>query len=80
MLMSVPLIVNCSRSLTVNCGNISVREKTVKGTLSLGKPGKRSSMAVTGDETETGMFAIICVTVRSNCFVVVLKLCIFFFR
>lgn len=74
MLMSMPLIVNCSRSLTVNCGYISVREKTVKGTLTLGKRGRRSSMAVThGDETEAGMFAVICVTVRSDC-VVVLKL------
>lgn len=71
MLMSVPLIVNCSRSLTVNCCNISVREKTVKGTVSLEKPGSRYRMAVTGDDTETGMFAIISVTARSNFVVVV---------
>lgn len=58
MLMSVPLIVNCTHSLAVGCGNISVRERTLKGTVCLGKkPGSRYSMAVTGDETETGMFA-----------------------
>ncbi|XP_078137138.1 cAMP-responsive element modulator-like isoform X1 [Sander vitreus] len=50
----MPLIVNCTHSLAVGCGNISVREKTLKGTVSLGKAGSRSSMAVTGDETETG--------------------------
>uniref|UniRef100_A0A8C9Z5E7 BZIP domain-containing protein n=1 Tax=Sander lucioperca TaxID=283035 RepID=A0A8C9Z5E7_SANLU len=49
MVMSMPLIVNCTHSLAVGCGNISVREKTLKGTV-----GSRSSMAVTGDETETG--------------------------
>lgn len=60
MVMSMPLIVNCTHSLAVGCGNISVREKTLKGTV-----GSRSSMAVTGDETETGMLAIISSTNRS---------------
>ncbi|XP_038560829.1 cAMP-responsive element modulator-like [Micropterus salmoides] len=32
----------------------NVRGKTLKGTVSLGEPGSRYSMAVTGDETETG--------------------------
>ncbi|XP_027131722.1 cAMP-responsive element modulator-like isoform X2 [Larimichthys crocea] len=50
----MPLIVNYTHSLAVGCGNISVREKTLKATVCLGKPGSRYSMAVTGDETETG--------------------------
>ncbi|XP_069007258.1 cAMP-responsive element modulator-like [Embiotoca jacksoni] len=54
MVMSMPLIVNCTHSLAVGCGNISEREETLKGTVSLGKPGSRLSMAVTGDEMETG--------------------------
>lgn len=58
MLMSVPLIVNCTHSLTVGCGNISVTERTLRETVCLRKPGRRYNMAVTGDETETGMFAI----------------------
>lgn len=63
--MSMPLIVNYTHSLAVGCGNISVREKTLKATVCLGKPGSRYSMAVTGDETETGMFAIISFTSRA---------------
>nr|XP_046227492.1 cAMP-responsive element modulator-like isoform X3 [Scatophagus argus] len=54
MVMSMPLIVNCTHSLAVGCGNISVRERTLKGTVCLRKPGSRYSMAVTGDEQETG--------------------------
>lgn len=65
-MMSMPLIVNCTHSLTVGCGNISVRGKTLKGTVSLGEPGSRYSMAVTGDETETGKLAIISFTGRSK--------------
>ncbi|XP_022076367.2 cAMP-responsive element modulator-like [Acanthochromis polyacanthus] len=52
--MSMPLIVNCTHSPAVGCGNISLREKTLEQAVSLGKPGSRYSMAVTGDETETG--------------------------
>lgn len=66
MVMSVPLIVNCTHSLAAGCGNISVREETLKGTVSLGRPGSRHIMAVTGDETETGMSAIISFTARSK--------------
>lgn len=66
MVMSMPLIVNCTHSLAVGCGNISVREKTLKGTVCLGKAGSRYSMAVTGEDTETGMFAIISFTCRSK--------------
>ncbi|XP_070708817.1 cAMP-responsive element modulator-like [Pempheris klunzingeri] len=54
MVMSMPRIVNCTHSLAVGCGNILVKEKTLKGTAALGKAGSRYSMAVTGDETETG--------------------------
>lgn len=62
MVMSMPLIVNCTHSLAVGCGNISVRGRTLKETVSLGKTGSRSRMAVTGDETETGMFDILSFT------------------
>ena len=58
MVMSMPLIVNYTHTLAVGCGNISVRERTLKGTACLGKAGSRYSMAVTGDETETGTFDI----------------------
>lgn len=66
MVMSMPLIVNCTHSLAVGCGKISVKEKTLTGTVALGKAGSRYSMAVTGDETETGMFAITSFTARSK--------------
>lgn len=56
MLMSVPLIVNCTHSLAVHCANISVREKTEQRTLCLRDAESTTDMAVTGDETETGMF------------------------
>ncbi|KAM6971660.1 cAMP-responsive element modulator-like isoform 2-T2 [Tautogolabrus adspersus] len=52
--MSMPLIVNCTHSLAVGCGNISVRGKTLDERVAVGKPWSRYSMAVTGDETETG--------------------------
>ncbi|XP_035981599.1 cAMP-responsive element modulator isoform X2 [Fundulus heteroclitus] len=57
MLMSMPLIVNCTNSLTVGCGNISVLEKTLKKTVSSEERGICHSMAVTGDETEAGSVA-----------------------
>ena len=55
MVMSMALIVNCTHSLAVGCGYNSVQEKILRRTVSPGKPGTRYSMAVTGDETETGM-------------------------
>ncbi|KAM4543886.1 cAMP-responsive element modulator-like [Fundulus diaphanus] len=57
MLMSMPLIVNCTNSLTVGCGNISVLEKTLKKTVSSQERRICHSMAVTGDETEAGSVA-----------------------
>ncbi|KAF3836145.1 hypothetical protein F7725_028703 [Dissostichus mawsoni] len=51
MVMSMPLIVNCTHSLAVGCGNISVRGNTQKEAFVC---RKIYMMAVTGDETETG--------------------------
>lgn len=56
MMMSMPLIVNCTQSLAVGCGNILVTKNALKKMVFLKKTGNRGCMAVTGDETETGMF------------------------
>lgn len=58
MLMSMPLIVNCTHRLTVSCGNISVRGQTLEQTACLKESGSEDSMAVTGDETEAGRFLL----------------------
>lgn len=66
-----------THSSTVGRGNVSVREKTLKGAVSLGKAGSVYSMAVTGDETETGMSLLLpdlCENAFSDCCFVGLSL------
>ncbi|KAK5623639.1 hypothetical protein CRENBAI_009887 [Crenichthys baileyi] len=57
MVMSMPLIVNCTHSLAFGCGNISMLQKTLKRTVSSRERGIGCSMAITGDETEAGSVA-----------------------